>query len=186
MSLTLNKFVRMFFSVLFVAAITGATANAEGIPPELEAKVKKYEDMLAKWASDPDVVSAVKSANSKGGIIKGMTNIKWDELPANDSKVTQFQKTKAAQKMDKWQTKDLAKLFLRDSRGDLVAGPSKPLIYNIKARPPFKNAQKGKPWHAPKAKPDPSTGDLSVQVSVPVMEKGKVIGVLHTAVKHRK
>jgi hypothetical protein len=64
----------------------------------------------------------------------------------------------------------------------MVAGSGKSVIYNASARPPIKEAMKGKPWNADEVKPDPTTQLKSVHVSAPVMDGGAVIGVIHTAV----
>jgi hypothetical protein len=74
------------------------------------------------------------------------------------------------------------KLVLRDEKGNLVAASLKPVIYNNAARPPFANAIKGAAWVDKEVKPDPSSGVKGVQVSAPVMDGGKAIGVLHSAV----
>jgi hypothetical protein len=54
-------------------------------------------------------------------------------------------------------------------------------LYNNANRPPFKNGLAGA-WNDNVVKPDPTTQKKTVQVSVPVVDGGKNIGVLQTAV----
>ena len=72
--------------------------------------------------------------------------------------------------------------MLRDEKGNLVASSTKPLLFSIPARPAYLMAMKAQVWSATEIKPDPSTGIKSVQASAPVMDGGKVIGVIHTGI----
>jgi hypothetical protein len=64
----------------------------------------------------------------------------------------------------------------------MIASSTKTLIYNAASRPAFTGAMKGKAWSAPEVKPDPTTQKKSVNISAPVMDGGKVIGVMNAAV----
>jgi len=72
---------------------------------------------------------------------------------------------------------------VRDEKGNLVAASTKPLLYNNAVRPVFMNAIKGQAWSDTKVLPDPTTQIKSVQASAPVMDGGKVIGVIHVGIK---
>ena len=72
--------------------------------------------------------------------------------------------------------------MLRDEKANLVAASIKPLLFNNLARPVYTMAIKGQVWAAAEIKPDPTTGIKSVQASAPVMDGGKVIGVIHTGI----
>lgn len=151
---------------------------------ELADKVETYKKKLAEWAADPIIVNAVKEANAKGGI-PGMNNAKWEELSENDPQVTALLNNEAAKLTKKLERENerLVKLYVRARDGHLIAGSNKPLIYNVSSRPTYKNAIGGQPWAADEVKADPAMQIKSVQLSVPIMNDGKVIGILHTAVK---
>lgn len=165
---------------LLIALPLGASAKGkfpEATQTEIDAALAK----LTTWAAETDVVAAVKLANASPNA--GMTNGKWVELGNDAPEVTAITSSSLSQQLGAWKSeKGLNKLFLRSKEGALVAGAAKPLVYNIKKRKPFKNAIKGQPWHAGKAKPDPTTQIKSVQISVPVKDGADVIGVLHSSV----
>jgi hypothetical protein len=159
-----------------------ATPARADLPPDVQAKVDSYKKKLVEWAANPALVAAVKESNAKGGLVPGMSNAKWDELNEADPVVKGFQSSAAGKMMSKWEEdKTLDKLFLRDEKGNLVASSVKPLLYNNANRPPFKNGLAGV-WNDNVVKPDPTTQKKTVQVSVPVVDGGKNIGVLQTAV----
>lgn len=167
---------------LAALALAPAPARADAMSPEVKAKVDKYKQKLVEWAATPALVEAVKAANVGGGLA-GMTNAKWEELPDADPKVAAILSSPASKQLAKWEEdKTINKLFLRDDKGNLVAGSSKTFLYNNSARPAFQNAIKGQAWAAGEVKPDPTTQIPSVQISAPVMDGGKPIGVLHSAV----
>lgn len=170
-------------SLFFGLSLAATSALADGLPADLQAKVDGYKAKLQEWAASPMVVDAVKASNAKGGI-PGMNNAKWVDLPDNDPQVTALQNSAAGKQVSKWETdKNLLKLNIRDEKGNLVAASSsaKPLLYNNATKPPFMNGLKGA-WSAPAIKPDPTTQQKSVQIGVPVMDGGKAIGVMHSAV----
>lgn len=163
-------------------SLGGLSAWAQALPPALQTKAETYKAKLVEWAAHPAMVAAVKAANAKGPLA-GMSNGKWNDLDEKDPVVTAFETSPAGVQITKWEAdKGISKLVLRDDKGNLVAASLKPVIYNNSARPPFINAIKGTPWIDKEVKPDPSSGVKGVQVSVPVMDGGKTIGALHTAV----
>lgn len=165
--------------VMAFAAISDARAD---LPADVQAKVDQYKKKLVEWAATPAVVAAVKESNAKGGLVAGMANAKWDELAEGDPVVKGFQTTAVGKQLAKWEEdKNLDKLYLRDEKGNLVASSNKPLLYNNGNRPPFKNGLAGA-WNDNVVKPDPTTQKKTVQMSVPVVDGGKNIGVLQTAV----
>lgn len=176
---------KVSLSIFFGTAVLAAgIAQADPISPAVQAKVDTYKKSLVEWAANPLIVSAVKESNSKGGIA-GMSNSKWDELGDNDPVVAGLNQNAAAKQIAKWEeSKAIEKLNLRDEKANLVAFSShsgKPLLYNNASRPPFQNGLKGA-WAANEVKPDPTTQKKTVQISAPVMDGGKTIGVLHSAV----
>lgn len=173
-------------SLLFVGAVisvlSSTAAHAE-LAPDVQAKVDTYKKKLIEWAANPTIVAAAKESNAKGGLVAGMSNAKWDELADGDAAVKGFQTSAAGKLLTQWEAdKTLDKLYVRDEKGNLVAGSNKPLLYNNVNRPPVANPLKGQPWAAGEAKPDPTTQKKSVQLGVPILDGGKTIGVLQTAV----
>lgn len=160
-----------------------ASVQADPVTPEVQAKVDQYKKKLQEWAANPVIIAAAKEANAKGGAVPGMTNAKWDELNDADPVVKGLQTSAAGKLLTKLEEdKGISKLYVRDEKGNLVAGSNKPILFNNAARPPFKNAIGGKVHADAEAKADPTTQKKSVQASVPIMDGGKPIGVLHTAV----
>lgn len=181
----LPKISKSVLALICGAALFSAgISHADTMPADVHAKVEKYKKQLVEWAATPAVVAAVKESNSKGGIA-GMTNAKWDELSETDAVVTGLNSSATGKQLTKWEDdKAIEKLNLRDEKANLVASSSasgKPLLYNNGSRPPFQNGMKGA-WAAAEVKPDPTTQKKSVQISAPVLDGGKAIGVLHSAV----
>ncbi len=156
--------------------------NADPISAELQAKVEKYKLKLVEWAANPTIIAAAKEANEKGAMA-GMNNAKWDDLKDDSPEFLGLKTSAAGQMLLKWEEdKAISKLYARDFKGNIVAASSKPLLFNNASRPPFVNAIKGEPFSAKEAKPDPTTSVMSVQISVPIMDGSKVIGILHSSV----
>lgn len=154
--------------------------HAKEISPQMEAKINAYKQKLSEWAANPAIVNAVKEANSKGTSI---TNEQWQQLSEQDPKVSEFKNNAVGKLLTKWEAdKTINKLFVRDAKGNLVAGNSKPALYNIAEKPSFNNAIKGQAWADSEVKPDPTTKIESVQLSVPVKDGSKIIGIIHTSI----
>lgn len=186
--MTAGKFNR-FFSMASASAIglclatTVSLSQAADLAPALQAKVTKYQKQLVDWAATPAVVAATKDANTKGGILPGMTNAKWNDLDEKDPAVQATMTTPMGTQIHKWEEdKNINKLFLRDLKANLIAGSSKSLLFNNATRPAAANALKGQAWADTEVKPDPTTQIKSVQISAPVLDGGKVIGILHSSV----
>ncbi|HEY9098087.1 MAG TPA: hypothetical protein VIN38_04375 [Thiobacillus sp.] len=175
---------KTLFAAAFAGALlfanTGALA-ADGLPTIMQGKVDSYTKKLVDWAANPVIVAAVKEANAKGP--GAMTNGKWNDLDEKDPAVMAYQTNKAGVIVGKWEDdKGINKLIVRDEKGNIVASSSKPLIFNNASRPAFANPIKGQAWSASEIKPDPTTGVRSVQAGAPVMDGGKVIGVIHAGI----
>ncbi len=171
---------KLVVSALAAFVLSMSTAIAGDLNAKTQNKVDAYKQKLATWAQDPDVISAVKNANQQSS---KMDNATWKAMNKNDGKVLSYQSSSAGKKLTKWnQDKSLGKLFLRDKKGNYVAGSKKPAIYNIATRPAFSKAKPGQGWNSSKVKPDPTTNLASIQVSYPVISNGEKIGVIHTSV----
>lgn len=169
-------------STLVVSGVMlfASTQVMADLSAEVQTKIKTYQEKLASWAQDPDVIAAINEMNSKPA---SMDNNSWKTLSEKDPVVEKYLSNPAGKKLSGWQQdKSLGKLFLRDKNGNFVAGSKKPAIYNISDRAPFKNAMKGNAWNSKKAKTDPTTNLPSVQLSQPVVSNGERIGIIHTAI----
>ncbi len=180
MTHTLQSLRIQIISSLLIALFSFSSIQAGELSPSLQAKLNLYKSKLSEWAKDPVIVKAVKQANNHK---TNMTNTTWKKLSASDAKVKPFLSSSAGKKLFTWeQDKSLGKLFLRDKKGNLVAGSKKPAIFNIAKRPAFTKAIRGKVWNSKKPKADPTTKLSSIQLSIPVLSNGKEIGVLHTSI----
>lgn len=180
-----KNMLKLALSILIVGALCAPRiALAEAIPPEVQAKVDSYKKKLVEWAANPTIVAAIKEANAKGA--GGMSNGAWDGLDENDPKVKALQTSAAGKLLIKWEEdKGINKLFIRDEKGNLVASSSKALLFNNASRPQFSNSIKGEVWGGKEMKPDPTTQVMSVQISVPVLDGGKPIGVMNSSVSSK-
>jgi hypothetical protein len=127
---------RFMLALLLLAGVAVyATQAAAALPAELHAKVEVYKKKLVEWAANPALVKAVKESNAKGGPLPGMTNGKWDELADKDPQVLGILANPASKLVQQWEAdKGINKLFVRDEKGNMVAGSGKSLIYNAAAR----------------------------------------------------
>lgn len=182
MSTSARKLINLSsLGALLTGLLLSVNAFAD-MPPDVQAKVEKYKKHISEWAANPVVISAVKEANAKGPI-PGMTNAKWDELGDKDAVVLGMQTSPAGQYAKKLEDdKNVNKVTIWDDKGNMIASSTKTLIYNAASRPAFTGAMKGKPWSAPEVKPDPTTQKNSVNISAPVMDGGKIIGVMNAAI----
>jgi len=174
---------RMLVSLLAGVAIlaTSLPASAAPIDDKMQKKIDAYKKQTAAWAADPAIVSAVKEANAKGPIA-GLGNAKWKELKESDPVVSGFVTSPTGQLLTKWMNADakgINKIVLSGEKSQRVAFTSMPAIYLGKGRPNFDTSMNDeKVWQQDESKPDPSTNIDTVQVSAPVVDGGKVIGVL--------
>jgi len=177
---TLHSLRGKFLFTLLISIFSFSSVHAGDLSPELQVKLDVYKTKLAEWAKDPDIINAVMLANKTK---TNMNNKEWKSLSASDAKVKSFLSSTAGKKLNSWEKdKSLGKLFLRDGKGNFVAGSKKPAIFNIAKRPAFAKAIRGKVWNSKKPKADPTTKVSSIQLSIPVISNGKKIGVLHTSI----
>lgn len=148
----------------------------------VQAKVDQYKQKLQTWAADPALVAAIREANARppADAIKAES---WSRLSAQDSPVKEMLDSNASQYLRKLQEdKNISKLLVRDVKGNFVAGSVKPALFNSADKPQFTEALKGTAWSASDVSPDPTTQVPSVQVSAPIVDGDKVIGVINSAV----
>lgn len=179
---TLPRLSSFLACLVLAAAAVQPAARAADLPADVQAKVEKAKKRLVELAADAGVVAAVREANNHDA--GGMTNGKWVDLGDADPAVKAILGSKVSAQIAKWEQSDetVNKLILRDQKGNLVAASVRPLIFNNASRPVFANPIKGQAWAAGEIKPDTSTQIPSVHVAAPVMDGGKPIGVLQSAV----
>ncbi|MBK1714561.1 cache domain-containing protein [Rubrivivax gelatinosus] len=173
---------RLVLACVALLTMFSGMASAADLPADVQAKVERAKKRLVEMAADPAVVAAVREANGRDN--GGMNNGKWVDLPDTDPAVKAMLSSKVSLQIGKWEQADpsINKILLRDQKGNIVAGSTKPLIYNNAARPVFANPIKGQVWSAGEIKPDTTTQIPSVHVAAPVMDAGKPIGVLQAGV----
>lgn len=150
------------------------------ISDKVQAELDKRKIELAGWAADAAISGAVKEQNAKGPIA-GMDNPKWKLTKRSDPVVKAFQDCPAAKILKDKVSADggaFSEAFLSAAQGEKVAFIEKTSSYIHKGTPKFdvpfndSKAWQGKPEF------DESTQTYAVQVSVPVLEGAKPIGVL--------
>ena len=181
---SLKAVVRKYstWMIAFAALSLAAQGVVAGdITPKMQPKIDAYKKQAAEWAANPEIVKAVKEANAKGPIA-GMGNAKWrEEVKESDPIASGLVSSATGQLLTKWMAADakgINKIVLSGEKSHRVAYTSMPAKYLGKGAPNFDDSIDGKPWQQGESKPDPSTDIDSVQISAPVSDGGKVIGVL--------
>lgn len=174
--------MKILLAVVLGCALVGtavARDSSARITPAMRAELNAEYKALAQWAANPAVVAAVRAQNAKGPI-PGMTNGQWAKLAPNDPVVLSLQKNAGSV----WLAKKIAasnglirEAFLSGAQGELAGFASKPTAYFHTREAKFGEPMKGFAWEG-KPEWDKSSRSHSIQYSVPVYDKGKVIGVL--------
>ena len=174
---------RARFAVAFAATlalcVAGIAAEKE-LSAQAKTSLEQQTKVIAGWAAAPEIVAAVKEQNTKGPIA-GMDNDKWKTLKRSDPEVKAFQENAAgkflAAKIEGSKGL-LAEAFLSGAQGEKVAFAAKTTYYIHKGKAKFDQPfNTGKPWQGP-VEFDESSQAYTVQISVPVVDGGKPIGVL--------
>jgi len=160
--------------------LTAVAAFAFEMTPATQAEIDKYKAVIAGWAADPVIVSAVKEQNGKGPI-PGMDNPKWKTSRRSDPIVKALQDNFAG-KLLKAKLEGsggvYTEAFLSAAQGEKVAFAEKTTSYihmgQSKFDVPFTT---GKAWQG-KPEFDESAQTYQLQISTPVLAGGKSIGVL--------
>jgi len=162
-----------------------ALASSFEITPAVQAELDRQKKALAVWAADPIIVAAVKDENSKGPIA-GMDNAKWKSIRRSDPVVQGLIKNAAGEFLRKKIEASggvLDKAFLNGAQGEKVAFAEKTMSYIHKGQEKFDAPMStGKAWQMNKPWFDESLQAYAIQVAVPVVDGGKVIGVLVASV----
>jgi len=170
--------MKTFFAFAFGFAAVLA-AQAAPLTPQQQARLEAYKKAITKWAARPPVVKAVQAANAKG-LLPNMSNAAWAALKPDDPIVVSFE----TNPVGLWLAKKLkdsngvfCEAFLSGSQGQKVAFAAKTTSYIHAGSPKFDVPMSGKPWQG-QPELDASSNVYSVQISTPVLDGGKPIGVL--------
>ena len=148
--------------------------------PATQAEIDKHKTVIAGWAADPVVVSAVKDQNGKGPIA-GMDNPKWKTTRRTDPIVKGFQDNSAGKLLKaKLEASGglYSEAFLSAAQGEKVAFVEKTTSYIHVGQPKFDVPfATGKSWQG-KPEFDESAQTYQLQISAPVLADGKPIGAL--------
>ncbi len=175
--------MRSFKAIVGVAVIglmVSLAWAAFEITPPIQKELDRHIEVVKGWAANPVIVKAVLAQNEKGPIA-GMDNAKWKTVRRSDDLIKGFQTNEAGQFL--WQKcteshGTYAEAFLSAEKGEKVAFFEKTTSYIHKGMPKFDAPfNTGKPWQG-QPEFDESSQTHQVQVSVPVVNGGRSIGVL--------
>ena len=170
--------------IFTVLASVSAHADKFDITPSMQAALDKQKAVISTWASNPIIVKAVKTQNTKGPIA-GMDNKKWKTLRSSDPLIAKFQSNEAGvflkAKLDKGEN-IYSEAFLSAAAGEKVAFVEKTSSYFHKGTPKFELPfTSGTAWQGRPAF-DESSQTYAIQLAVPVNDDDKAIGVLVVSV----
>jgi hypothetical protein len=164
--------------VLWAAGLTTIipAALAQTLTPEVKAKVEAKAAQLKTWSADSTIVSAVRAANAgPQAEAKGMTNEQWKKLTLLDPIVRSFTRNPLGQYLKTKKDDQISECFVSDASGAKVAFLTKTTSWSHADKDKHKVPMTGKTWFGP-AEMDESTGELQVQVGLPVLDGAKPIG----------
>jgi hypothetical protein len=172
MSTSRNVLAALAASVLLAVS----PAAAQSLSPDMKAKVDARLRELQAWSADAAFVSAVKAFNgAPPAEAAGMTEEKWKALSLLDPVVRSFTRNPLGVTLKARKAPQIAEIFVSGANGGKVAFLSKPTSWCHKGKPKHDMPMAGKVWYGP-VETDESTGQLQVQVAVPVLDGSKPIG----------
>lgn len=171
-----------FFTCLMLALITASfTVN---YAQETPAAVKNLAPKLQKWASSIEITSAVKAQNAKNVSLNKIKEIdkKWMETSGVDKFMKDILSSNCSEYLKKLRKENpfIVEAFVMDNKGANVAMTNKTSDYWQGDEDKFiKSYNNGNgTLHFGKLSFDESSQAYVIQVSVPVIEKGKTIGAV--------
>jgi hypothetical protein len=160
-----------------------AGAFAESLSPERKSRLDARIKQLQSWSADPAIVAAVKAQNANPPAdIKSMTNERWKQLTLLDPAVRSFSKNALGQFLRAKQTPDISECFVSAADGAKVAFLSKPSSWSHADKAKHRLPMAGKIWIG-SPETDDSSGQLQVQVGLPVLDGAKPIGSIVLGLK---
>ncbi len=172
MRFRLKSIVPAVGTLVLAASCLGQTT----LSPEIKAKIANKASQLKSWSTDPTIVASVKAANTNPAEeAKGMTNERWSKLTLLDPVVRSFSRNPLAQYIKTKRDDQISECFISTAAGTKVAFLAKPTSWSHADKDKHKVPMSGKVWTGPE-EVDQSTGELQVQVGLPVLDGGKPIG----------
>lgn len=177
--------MRMFSRLMLVVAVCGLAAVAWGqaLAPDIKAKAEAKAQQLRNWGTDPTVVGAVRAHNAGASAEeKAMTNEKWRQLTLLDPFARSFTRNPLGQFLKTKQEPEISECFVSGADGTKVAFLSKTTWWSHADKDKHRVPMTGKVWIGP-AEVDESSGQLQVQVGIPVLDAGRPIGSIVVGLK---
>jgi hypothetical protein len=166
---------------MFAVAFSGVLFAAEEAPQKV---VDLANSKLVKLGSDPAIVKAVKDENAKGKTLAQVQELdkKWKATPGVADYMSAMMDSECGKHLRSIQdgSSFYAEIFVMDNLGGNVCMTDKTSDYWQGDEAKFKESYKdGKGTvHISKVKFDDSTQAYVVQVSVPVVDDGDIIGAI--------
>ncbi|MDX2227029.1 MAG: hypothetical protein SFY92_08080 [Verrucomicrobiae bacterium] len=155
-------------------------AKDKVITPLQQKQIDKCIKEVSAWAANPVLIKALQEQNAKGPV-PGLTNDVWKGKLRTSDEIKAYQSNPAGAFLSSSLAASgglYGEAFLSAAQGEKVAFVQKTTSYIHKGKEKFDAAfDSGKPWQG-KPEFDESSQNYLVQISVPVLDKSKAIGVL--------
>lgn len=173
-------------------AVTAVPPGSAKLDPEMRAQVEARVAIVQQWASDPIVVQAVRDANANPRTLEEIEAIdrEWERAPGVSPFMRALIDHPAAQRLRELResSPEIQEAFLTDALGANVAITNKTSDFYQGDETQYLEAfSQGKGGvHIGELSLDESIHSYCVHVGVPVLDRGKPIGVLLAAVNVEK
>lgn len=174
-------FAHLSRAILFTGACLGLSLGAHGDSGDM---INSLIPIVKKWGENPTLIAAVKEQNAKKISLDAIQkrDKEWMATTGLDEQMKALMKNAAASELNQLEaTKPyFFESFLMDNQGANVAMTNKTSDYWQGDEDKFTNAYKGGAGGVDisKSKFDDSAKAYLVQISVPVVDAGSVIGAL--------
>lgn len=161
---------------LTMLVLIAFTAAGQALDDATKAKVDAKIVQYTPWGTDPKVVEAVKAFNAAPpAYAKGMTQDKWQSLTLLSPEVKAIATCELSKYLKDKKDASVSEAFVSGADGTKVAFLAKPSGWSHKGKPKHDDPMAGKTWIG-EVEIDASSGQQQVQIGIPVMDQGKVIG----------
>jgi hypothetical protein len=161
-------------------------AFAQAFSADVQAKIDEQIKIVATWAADPAIVSAVKAHNAalppeQVSFDQG----KWSKLTVLDPLIRSFTKNPVGQFLKTKKSDLITEAFVSDAAGLKVGFLAKTTSWSHLGKPKHDVPMTGKAWQGP-VEIDESSGRQQLQIAVPILADGQPIGslVVGLSLKH--
>ena len=174
------KFRSLWFTSLCLAVTLVARAQ---LTPGQQTQIDHCIQMVETWAADPVIVQAVVEQNHHlDEAAAALTNDAWKALTLLSPAVRAVAKNPAALALKGHAADWTSEVFLNDAEGRKVAFLAKTTSWSHATSAKHTQPMAGHTWQGP-VEVDSSSGLQQVQVAVPVLAEGKVVGSLVVGVR---